>query len=111
AFTPKESANVWTTYTFPFGLTIGGGIQYVGDSFVGRPDDADRIIPNGTYGKLPSYTVANMMASYQASERLFVRLNIDNAADELYATSSNWPAQRAALGPPRSYLLSADFTF
>lgn len=111
AFTPKRSANLWTTYRFPFGLTIGGGVQYVGDSFAGRPDDADRIIANGLYGKLPSYTVVNLMASYEASERVFLRLNVENAADELYATTTNWPAQRVLLGPPRSYLLSADFRF
>ncbi len=111
AFTPRRSANLWSTYRFPFGFTIGGGVRYVGDSWVGRPDDADRIIPNGTFGKLPSYTVTSLMVSFEASERLFVRLNVDNVTDELYAISTNWPAERVFLGAPRSYLLSADFTF
>jgi len=111
AFTPRRSANLWSTYRFPLGFSIGGGVRYVGDSWVGRPDDADRIIPNGAFGKLPSYTVTSLMMSFEASERLFVRLNVDNVTDELYAVSTNWPAQRVALGAPRSYLLSADFTF
>ena len=111
AFTPRRSANLWSTYRFPFGFTIGGGVRYVGDSWLGRPDDADRIIPNGAFGKLPSYTVTSLMASFEASERLFVRLNIDNVTDELYAISANWPGQRVFLGAPRAYLLSADFTF
>lgn len=111
SFTPKRSASLWTTYTFPFGLTVGGGIQYVDDSWVGRPDDANRILPNGTYGELPGYTIANLMASYKVNDYLSLRLNIDNLTDELYAKSFNWPAQRALLGPPRSYLLSADIHF
>ncbi|MFA5630489.1 MAG: TonB-dependent siderophore receptor [Porticoccaceae bacterium] len=111
AFTPKESASLWTTYSFPFGLTVGGGIQHVGDSWVGRPDDASRIIPNGTYGKLPDYTIANLMASYKVNPNVSMRLNVDNVTDELYANSANWPAQRVVLGPPRSYLLSVDFHF
>lgn len=111
AFTPKQSANLWTTYTLASGLTLGGGVQHVGDGWVGRPDDADRIIPNGKSGKLPGYTVGNLMASYAVNPQLTLRLNIDNVTDELYAVSSNWPAQRVALGMPRSYLLSADFRF
>lgn len=111
AFTAKRSASIWTTYGLPGGFTIGGGVRYVGDSWVGRPDDADRIIPNGTFGKLPSYTVTSLLMTYEASERVFVRLNIDNVTDETYAASMNWPAQRVFLGPPRFYLLSADFRF
>ena len=30
AFTPNVTGNLWTTYRFPFGLTLGGGVQYVG---------------------------------------------------------------------------------
>lgn len=111
AFTPEFSGNVWTTYRLPFGLTVGGGLQYVGSSWVGRPDDAERIIPNGAFGKLPSYTVANLLVAYDVSEAVTVRLNVDNITDEVYAVSLNWPAQRALLGPSRSFLLSADVRF
>lgn len=111
AFTPKRSANLWTTYAFDFGLTLGGGVQHVGESWVGRPDDADRIIPNGRFGKLPSYTVANLVASYAFNENVSLRLNVDNVGDKVYATSGNWPMTRVFLGAPRSYLLSADFRF
>lgn len=111
AFTPKRSANLWTTYRFASGLVLGGGVQHVSESWAGRPDDADRIIPNGRFGKLPGYTVTNLMASYAFNEHVSLRLNIDNVTDKLYATSGNWPMTRVFLGPPRSYLLSADFRF
>jgi catecholate siderophore receptor len=111
AFAPNFTANLWTTYRFPFGLTVGGGVQHSGASWVGRPDDAERIIANGVAGELPGYTVFSAMAEYQATPNILVRLNIDNVTDELYAVSTNWPAQRVLLGPPRTFLLSASVTF
>ncbi|HDZ58425.1 MAG TPA: TonB-dependent siderophore receptor [Pseudomonas xinjiangensis] len=111
AFTPDTSANLWTTYRLPIGLTLGAGARYVSESWLGRPDDADRIIPNGRYGELPDYTVFNAMASYEVNSNIAVRLNIDNITDELYATSSNWSGSRAAIGAPRSYLLTTTVNF
>jgi catecholate siderophore receptor len=111
AFTPKVTANFWTTYRLPIGLTLGGGIQYVGDSYLGRPDDAERIIPNGKFGKLPSYTVLNAVAAYEVNRNLTLRLNIDNVTDEFYAASSNWNGSRVSLGAARSFLLSAEVSF
>lgn len=106
AFTPELSANIWTTYTLPFGITLGGGARYVGESYVGRPDDAERIIPNNDANKLPSYWVANALVEYAVTPRATLRLNIDNITDEYYALSTNWSAQRVTLGPSRSFLVS-----
>ena len=111
AFTPKMTANLWTTYRLPMGLTLGGGMQHSDSTYLGRPDNATRIIPNGRYGKLPSYTIFNAMASYAVNENVDVRLNIDNLTDEEYAASSNWNGTRVFLGNPRTYLVSADFRF
>lgn len=111
AFTPNYSANLWTTYDFANGLTLGGGMQYVGSSYVGRTDDHDRIIPNGTYGKLPDYIVFNALVSYEVSENVTLRLNVDNVFDEVYAVTANWPSTRAVAGPPRTFTLSADWEF
>ncbi|MCW5603406.1 MAG: TonB-dependent siderophore receptor [Burkholderiales bacterium] len=111
AFTPRKTANLWTTYRLPFGLTLGGGMQYVDSSYVGRPDTADRVIPNGQVGKLPGYTVFNLMAAYEVNRNLTLRLNLDNVTDKLYAVSTNWSAQRVQLGAPRTLLLSADMKF
>lgn len=111
AFTPRRSANLWTTYDFGNGLTLGGGVQHVGDAWAGRPDDADRLIPNGRWGELPGYTVGSLMASYALNDRLTLRLNVDNVTDERYATAGNWAMSRLTVGPARSYLLSADVRF
>ena len=92
-------------------FTLGAGVQYVGESWVGRPDDATRIIPNGTYGKLPDYFVVNAMASYDVTENITLQLNVDNIFDEKYARSLNWNAQRADLGASRAFWLSANFKY
>lgn len=109
AFTPNFTANLWTTYRLPFGLTIGGGVQHVGSSFLGRPDDANRIIPNGRFGKLPAYTIGSLMLSYEIIENLDLRLNIDNVTNEKYAATTNWNGSRATLGTSRTFLVSVDF--
>jgi catecholate siderophore receptor len=111
AFTPDFAAAVWTTYRLPFGLTVGGGLQHVGSQFLGRPDDATRIIANGRWGKLRSYTVVNALLTWEFDERVQVRLNVDNVADEKYAQSANWNGSRVAPGPSRSYLLSVGLDF
>ncbi len=92
-------------------LTIGGGIRYVGTSYLGRPDNALRIIPNGKYGQLPAYTVVDLMASYELHKDVIVRFNIDNVADNRYAMSTNWSGVRALLGPSRNYRVSTSFRF
>ena len=111
AFTPDVSGNLWTTYRLPVGLTVGGGVQYVGSSWLGRPDDALRIIPNGAFGKLPDYWLVNLMASYELTPEVDLRLNIDNLFNDRHAVSTNWNGSRALLGPPRSFLISTSFSF
>ncbi|WP_312163328.1 TonB-dependent siderophore receptor [Phenylobacterium sp.] len=111
AFTPDFTANLWTTYSLPFGLTLGGGLQHVGSSYLGRPDDANRIIPNGAFGKLPSYTIISAYAAYDVTDKVELRLNIDNLTDETYAVSTNWNGSRATLGAPRTVLLTAALQF
>jgi len=111
AFTPEFSANLWTTYTFPFGLMLGGGVQHVGSSYLGRPDDALRIIPNGVFGKLPAYTLVNALIGYELTENINLRLNVDNITDKKYAVTTNWNGSRASLGASRSFLLSVGFDF
>ncbi|WP_140987102.1 TonB-dependent receptor [Asticcacaulis tiandongensis] len=106
AFTPEWSGNVWTSYKLTDRITLGGGARYVGDSVVGRPDDAERIIPNGRNGELPGYWTANLMAEYDVNRNVSVRLNVDNVADKFYAQSLNWSVQRGTPGAARSALLT-----
>ena len=111
AFTPNFFATLWMTYDLTDKFTIGGGIQYVGDSWVGRPDDAHRVIPNGKYGKLPDYFLVNLYASYDITDNIELALNVDNVFDETYLTTLNWNGNWGYLGAPRTYWLSANFKY
>lgn len=111
AFTPKVTANLWSTYDINEKLTVGGGLQYVGSSWLGRPDDASRVIPNGRFDKMPGYFLAHAMASYNINDNVKLRLNVDNLFNETHAVSMNWPGTRATLGPPRTYRFSASMKF
>jgi catecholate siderophore receptor len=111
AFTPRTSGNIWTTYDFPIGLTLGGGIRHRGDSYLGRPDNAERIIPNGNAGKLPGYNVVDFMASQRINRRFTLRFNMDNVGNAYYPVSSNWAGNMVLLGPPRNFRVSTDINF
>lgn len=111
AFTPKFTASVWTTYDVTEKLTLGGGFQYVGDSWIGRPDDATRVIPNGKFGKLPGYFLVNLMASYAVNDNVTLRFNVDNVFNETYLTTTNWNGSWGYLGAPRTYRFGTSFKF
>ncbi len=111
AFTPNITATLWTTYRWDNGFTLGGGVQYVGESYVGRPDDATRIIPNGKFGKLPDYFLVNMMASYELTDNIKLQLNVDNLLDEKYLTTTNWNGSWGYLGSSRTFWLSTKLDF
>lgn len=74
---PELSANAWTTYVLPFGLTVGLGLQYVDD--IVRPRSA-------TLGELTvdGYVLVDAMASYDVNKSVSLRLNALNLADKEY---------------------------
>lgn len=111
AYTPKFTANLWTTYRMDNGLTLGGGFQYVGESWIGRPDDATRVIPNGKWGKLPGYFLVNLMAAYEFNDNITLRFNVDNVFNETYLTTANWNASWGYVGAPRTYRFGTSFKF
>ena len=105
-WTPKNSGNVWTTYQLPFGFQIGGGVRYM--DTVAR---SSLTVPNGAAPTLPDYWVYSATAAWQATEKLTLRLNVNNLTDEEYAVSLNNNGGRYNPGAERSYLLGADFAF
>ncbi len=100
-WTPEQSGNLWTTYRLPFGLTLGAGYQYSGKSRVS--------LNNTSNATLPSFWVVNAMLAYNVTERVSIRLNVDNVTDELYARAINNNSNRAYYGDPRNFLLTVDF--
>ena len=105
AYTPKSAFTSWTTYQFPFGLTVGGGARYNGqlkrgtDSAVGTPAYTD------------SYWVFDAMASYRINKNIDLQLNVYNLADKDYVAAINKSGYRYTPGAPRSYRVTANFAF
>ena len=74
ANTPDHSLSLWTMFRLPWDVEVGGGTQYVGDRF-----------NNNTGARTaPGYWLVDAMAAYRVSERLTLRLNGFNLADERY---------------------------
>lgn len=105
AYTPDKAFTAWTTYAFPFGLTIGGGARYSGEMKRGR----DGAI--GTPAYVEDYWVFDAVASYAINDRLTLRLNANNLFDEEYVAGINKSGYRYSPGAPRNFLLTATYRF
>jgi catecholate siderophore receptor len=74
---PEVSANAWTTYVLPFGLTVGLGVQYIDDMVRSRSASLGELVVDGV-------TLVDLMASYTINETVSLRLNVLNLGDEEY---------------------------
>lgn len=104
-YTPKDAFTSWTSYTFPFGLQIGGGVRYSGELLRGT----DGAVGTPAYAK--SYWVGDLMASYAITKNIDLRLNVYNVTDEDYVAAINKSGYRYTPGTPRSASLTANFRF
>ena len=77
---PDSNASLWVNYS-PLeleALTVGAGIRYVGES----------VSENGVIRyDTPSYTLGDLMVSYELSDNLNLQLNVRNVTDKKYLTS------------------------
>lgn len=105
--TPRNSANLWTTYEMLPGVELGYGARYVGSRSVTGTSDT----------KIDSYWVHNAMASYQVTDAFSLQLNVNNLFDEDYVErvrgrdGSDGRSSAVELGDGRSAVLSASYRF
>ncbi|WP_417614279.1 TonB-dependent receptor [Oceanisphaera sp.] len=105
--TPRNSANLWTTYELAPGVEVGYGARYVGSRHVAPDVEA----------KLDSYWVHNAMASYQVNDAFSLQLNVNNLFDEEYVERVRGRpgldnrSSAVELGDGRSAVLSANYRF
>ncbi len=104
-YTPEDAFTSWTSYRFPFGLTIGGGVRYSGEMHRGTDGAV------GTPRFTKSYTVYDAVLSYDVNRHFSLRLNGYNLFDKKYVAAINKSGYRYTPGTPRTFLLSADFRF
>ena len=105
AYTPGSAITTWSTYRFPFGLTLGGGARY--NEGLRRGTDG----AVGTPAFTKSYTVWDAVASFDVTPDLSLRLNAYNLFDKQYVASINKSGYRYLPGTPRTFTLTADFRF
>jgi catecholate siderophore receptor len=72
--TPQHSFGLWTSYTLPWQIEIGGGATYVGSRFSATDN----------LREAPGYWLFDAMISKQFSKRVKAQLNVYNLADERY---------------------------
>lgn len=107
-WSPDLTATVWTSYQIK-STTLGLGTRYVSEQ--------KRVITKGTdlstqnMPVIPSYWVTDLMAAYQFSKQLSVRLNVYNLFDEEYISTLNNNGSRMTLGTPRSATITAAYSF
>ncbi|XQW84519.1 TonB-dependent receptor [Thalassotalea piscium] len=75
ARTPKHSASFWGKYEINEKLSAGIGAQYLGERYNGT---------TATRSTAPSYTIFDLMVSYQVSNQLNVQFNGENLTDKAY---------------------------
>jgi catecholate siderophore receptor len=99
--TPEWSSSIWTTYEFPVGLSVGGGI---------RQTDAVWINAANTI-RSPGYHLVDAVAEYPVNTHFSLRMNIYNLTNETYIRNVNNNGGRYNPGHPRSALLTTNFRF
>jgi catecholate siderophore receptor len=98
--TAKHSATLWTSYTLPFGLTLGAGASY--------SDKQYGDVANTKW--IPSYTRWDAMASYAIQDNISLQLNVQNLTDKTYFTKA-YASHYAAIAPGRAATLALNVKF
>lgn len=89
---PRQTVNVSLDYRLPFGLSLGGTISHVSDSF----DNAANTV------RLDGYVLAGVRAEMPIGEHFAVYGRVDNLFDERYQTVATYGTLgRAAYGGVR----------
>ncbi|MCF7785460.1 MAG: TonB-dependent siderophore receptor [Prosthecobacter sp.] len=98
---PPQTFNLWTTYTLLEKTQFGFGAQYMG------PRTSNDSATNARTA--PSYWTLDAMVSYKFTEKVSLRLNIYNLADERYIGSVG--GGHFVPSPGRSAALTASIKF
>jgi catecholate siderophore receptor len=99
--TPQFSGSLWTTYAFPRGLTLGGGVRYMDEVFVNAANTI----------RVPNYSLVDAMVEYDVNTHLSLRLNVNNLTDEVYIKNVNNNGGRFNPGTPRSAIVTSSVRF
>jgi catecholate siderophore receptor len=99
--TPEFSGSVWSTYQWPLGLRLGGGVRQTSEVFINAANTI----------KSPGYTLVDALAEYEVNTHFTLRLNIYNLFDEVYIRNVNNNGARYNPGYPRSAMVTSQVRF
>jgi iron complex outermembrane receptor protein len=98
---PRRTANLWLSKDFGERFSAGAGARYVDSRYA---DNANTV-------KVPGYTVVDANFDWHVQADLTLGLQLNNLFDRLYATSTDNNGRQWYLGEPRSFFVTADYSF
>ena len=98
---PRRTANLWLSKAISDDVNAGAGVRYVDSRYA---DTANSV-------ELPSYTVVDAIVSWKALPKTTLGLRLNNLFDRQYAISQYNGGQQWIMGEPRSFFVTADYTF
>lgn len=91
---PMHTANLWTTYTLPWKLEIGAGIDYVSARYASTTPTLACPATNSSctastggvefWKEVPGYYTLSAMAKYPLTDHIGLQLNLYNLTDNFY---------------------------
>lgn len=98
---PRRTANLWLSKTLTDDVNAGAGVRYVDSRYA---DMANTVT-------LPSYTVIDATVSWKALPKTTLGLRLNNLFNRQYAVTQYNGGQQWIMGEPRSFFVTADYTF
>ncbi|MGY2168652.1 TonB-dependent receptor [Pseudomonas gingeri] len=98
---PRRTANLWLSKAITDEVKAGAGVRYVDARYADLANTAE----------LPSYTVVDANVSWKALRNTTLGLQLNNLFDRQYAQSQYNSGQQWIMGQPRSFFVTADYTF
>jgi catecholate siderophore receptor len=97
---PRHSLSLWSSYDVLTDLTLGGGVTYM----------SSRQADTANTREVSDYVRLDLMAEYDVTENVGLRLNVNNLLDETYYDKP-YSTHFATVAPGRSVLLTTSFKF
>ena len=98
---PRRTANLWLSKDFGQAFSAGAGARYVDARYA---DNANTLV-------VPSYTVVDANFDWHVQRDLTLGLQLNNLFDRQYATTSGNAGRQWLMGEPRSFFVTADYSF
>ncbi|NVZ51931.1 TonB-dependent receptor [Pseudomonas sp. B6002] len=98
---PRRTANLWLSKAVTDDVRAGAGVRYVDSRFADTANTSE----------IPSYTVVDATVSWKAMRNTTLGLQLNNLFNRTYAVSQYNEGQQWILGEPRSFFVTADYTF